>query len=417
MVTWFGSLGLFIVFRLHVTLDRRIWGTSVTPGVLIIGGYAAVAFVQAVASLAYEMGELRIATYVFLCGFGVLSMGLSFLTCSALSWKRREYKSKVFGSRGLLRAFVLVISFAYGMAAYILAKNSGGLWSSESMSSLSGGGIGHLHVVLSILAVWYAVDTNDRALSRYIVLAFSLVALSFYPVKGWTLIPMVAIALAQLRRNTGQNRAFWPIILSVGIVGVLLFFGIYSARADLETVTSADLFVALIEPITVHFLFYLTAGLSGLNAVLGGLQLHGGFEVLFAPIVNVVALMTGDNYVNVISDTYVPSLVEQSTSGNVYSMLGTLIAYSGPIVGICLAALIVSSSYVFTAWCLRSRSSVLSAAALYVNAMLAFSWFEYYLWHLTVYEVVMISLFIYLLKVMLVSNSKGYRSLNFEVRG
>jgi Family of unknown function (DUF6337) len=386
LVAWVGLACLILVLVLHMRVDTRIWGASITPGVLLTGGYTAVAAVYALASLVYRFNPIHAATYVFLSIAGLLQVGISYLVWNTANWqKSSDPLPRTAGSGPRLRFALLGISFAYGYIAYGIANAYGGLWSSESMGALGSGPVGHLNIILACIIVWYAVTNSDRKIIRFPVLAFALLTLSFNPVKGWTLIPMMGIVLAEISRRGSGSSKLGPLIIGA-VAGVLVFVSIYLARAISQDTDTEALLSALSE-IGMHFVFYATAGFFGLDAVIQGLELNGGLQVLFAPLVNLVNVFQGEQFVSVISNVYIIGIQDGGTGGNVFSIYGSLIGYGGWVIGSLLGLIIVAVAYRLRAVAYSSHSPGGMVASNYLSAILMFGWFDYYFFSLTPFEV------------------------------
>lgn len=391
MVAWLAVAALLAVVAAQVHFDRKLWGTALTPGVLLMSGYFIVVLLFTAAASAQDLEPLALGTYLVLALLGILCVVASGVVGIHLAWKRRDLHTRCHPSSRNLRALLALVALSFAWLAFDRAQAAGGLWTSESIETLSRGVVGHLHVLLAFLAILYAVSTSDAPSLRNGLLLLALAAMSLYPVKGWTLIPAVAIALAlALRGSRRSESSILPLVLA-GVLGLLLFFGIYLSRAWGEGL-SADVFMDIAGEVAQHLLFYLTAGVVGLDGVLRGINLNGDATVLFAPFLNGVALLTGDDYVSVISDVFVPSPLGHPTGGNVFSILGTAIGYAGPFVGLALVVLIVAVAYLLFGLAWRSSQPALRVAALYLCSTLAFGWFDYYLSQLTPFEVVVYSL-------------------------
>lgn len=373
-----------------IKLDRWLWGSALTPGVVLASGYAAIVLIYGIASGFYEFADVRWTTHAALALFIGACMLCSVIAAAALRWRRREIHTEVRGSGAAPLTLMLLALTTFLPLAVVTSLANGGLWSTDARDAMSGGLIGHLHVLLAFATVWFAVGGRNRGPFRALLLVTGIAALSLYPVKGWTLIPLVAVILALIYRASGHGST-WKYILLLGLAGTAVFFTIYVARADLgggDAEVVSEVFSAVFE----HFLFYLTAGLFGLDAVIQGLQLPGGPVLLFAPLHNFVALLIGNEFLSPISAVFVDGMESQDTGGNVYSFLGSTLGYGGVVMGALLALLIVAGAYLCLGIAWRLRSSSLRAAALYCVATFTFGWFEYYLWHLTPYEVTAIAL-------------------------
>ncbi len=383
---------LALLSAAFIRLDRWLWGSAITPGVVLAAGYTVIVLIYSVARSFYEFVEVRWVTYGVLALFIGACMLCSLLAAATLRWRRREIHTKVRGSGSAPLVMMLLALTAFVPVSVFTSVGNGGLWSTDAREAMSSGLIGHLHVVLAFATVWYAVGSRDHVVWRALLLAAALVALSLYPVKGWTLIPLAAVTFALLYRAHGQSSA-WKYLPLLGLAGTAVFFTVYLARADFG-VGDAEIVAGVFSAVFEHFLFYLTAGLFGLDAVIGGVELHGGLMLLFAPIHNVLAVLTGDTLLSPISDVFVEGMGSHETGGNVFSFLGSLMGYGGVFVGVLMAVAVVTLAYLLLGLTWRLRLSPLRAAALYMVATLAFGWFDYYLWLLTPYEVVVIALIV-----------------------
>ncbi|MFT3664750.1 DUF6337 family protein [Piscinibacter sp.] len=374
-------------------LDRWLWGSALTPGVVLASGYAVIVLIYGIARSFYDFAEVRWITYAALALFIAACMLCSVVAAATLHWRRSEIHTNARGT-GAAASIVLVLVLAVFLpVAVVTSIANGGLWSTGARDAMSSGPIGHLHVLLAFATVWYAVGGRGDAWRRALLLATALAALSLYPVKGWTLIPLTAVIFAVLYRSRTTSSSAWKYLPLLALTGTAVFFTIYVARADLGA-ADGEVAAGVLSAVFEHFLFYLTAGLFGLDAVVAGLQLPGGPILLFAPLHNMLAILTGDLLVSSFSSVYVEGMESHDTGGNVFSFLGSLVGYGGVLVGVATAGLIVTLAYILLGLAWRMRAAPLRAAALYVLATLAFGWFDYYLWLLTPWEVLVIGVLV-----------------------
>ena len=257
-----GFLVLVAIAIVFARLDRRLWGTAATPGVMLIIGYTGVAGVYAAARVTYYFDEVQAQTYVAVVFLALTCMAASTLSAAALGWRPSEFLLPVTDRGYGARAAVLVLVGAYLPTALVVSLQNGGLWSSETVESLSGGGVGHLHVALAFAVVWYAVSSRDGSKLRLPVLGVAIFSLFLYPVKGWTVIPLTAVTLASILRASRRQywrSPIWRYVLAWAIIGTAVFFGIYIARLEDPALVDTD----LLDEIFTHFLFYITAGFMG----------------------------------------------------------------------------------------------------------------------------------------------------------
>lgn len=392
-MTWLGFVVLLIVCAIHLFVDMRLWGTRATPGVALMGGYTLIVGIYAVVSFFYTVKVVGPGVYVLLFIFGLSSIFVSAMICWAVSWRKHMLNVTTSMANAKLRPALIITIIIYTALALPKALESGGLWSGQSEEALAAGLVGHFHVILSFMVVWYACATRDRGVVKGVLYVTAVFALTLYPVKGWILIPAVAVALAEVQKKHREGATIRPLIV-MSIVGVLVFFAFYIVK-NITGDVSIDFLAVQLGFIFKHFLLYLTAGLFGLDAVVDGLKLSGGLDVIFAPFINVYAAFSNGAYVNIVSDVFNQGFYDMEQSGNVYSMLGSLVGYAGFYAGIIIALFFLALTYLLFGCSLRLRSSALWAASLYLTSIFAFGWFEYYFWHLRPYEILLFALLVF----------------------
>jgi hypothetical protein len=317
-------------------------------------------------------------------------MLVSGLCANLLSVRRHLLQSLTSTTNNSLNPALIVSIIIYTLMALPKISKSGGLWSGEIMrDNVFSGILGHFHIWLSFVIIWYACTTHEPRFRKGIMYATSIFVLSFYPVKGWILITVFAIIFAEAQKSNKGKISIASLIIG-GVTGIFLFFAIYLSRQLTVGFTLNDLSVQS-QWIFSHFISYLTAGLFGLNAVVDGLKLSGGLDVIFSPFINLYLLISGDAYVNVISEITSPGFYDLGQGGNVYSMIGYLIGYAGFIKGIIIALFYLGGVYLLLGLALRMRSSALWAGSLYYTAIFSFGWFDYYFWSIRPYEILVFS--------------------------
>jgi hypothetical protein len=378
------------VFVVHLFLDIRLWGTSATPGVVLIGGYVIAIGIYAATLLFYSGEILSPWVYFLLVIFGILSMLVSGL-CSTLFSVRHHMLQSLFSKNNNRQTPVLIISIILYTLVALPRVFKSVLWSSEILIDNAFSGIlGHLHIWLSFVVIWYASTSDERGLRKGIMYITSILLLSLYPVKGWILITAFAIILVEAQKRNKGKISLGSLIIG-GATGALLFFAIYLSR-QLPVGFSLNDFIDQVYWIFGHFLLYLTTGIFGLNAVVNGLTFNGGLEVIFAPFLNLYSFLSGEDYFHIVNNMYIEGFWDLGVGGNVYSMLGTLVGYLGYLGGISIALFLLWVNYSLLGLSLRMRSAALYSLSLYYTAIFTFGWFEYYFWHLRPYEVFIFSL-------------------------
>lgn len=386
MVAIVGFILLSVVSIFYAFVDVRIWGTKLTPGVVLITGYTLIAGIYAISSYFYDFIQIGMGTYLLLILFAFMSIAISVFIAYVTSWNKHIFeKNYVLHNNNFIRNLLLIVTTIYIFLSIPLVMSHGGLLSSESKEVFSHGIMGHLHTFLVFLLLYYAITTHNTIRQKSLMYILVIASLAINPTKGWTLIAILALVLISNTKQQKKSVKILPLIL-LGIFGIIFFFSIYLSRQLGDNYSTENL-MNQIDWIMKHLIFYLTAGLCGLNAVVKGLNLHGGLEVLFAPFVNVYSVFSGGSYVPIISHVHIYGMVNGVEGSNVYSMIGSLIAHSGLYVGVFIALLLVGFVYFLFAFAWRLHSSSLKVASFYMTSMLGFGWFAYYFFLLTPYEI------------------------------
>lgn len=389
MVTWFGFIALVSIFIAFAKIEYLIWRNYFTPGVLLLGGYTGIVGLYTLATLFYEMDSLVAEVYIIIMLLLISTLFASLTVTLVVRCKPRDLRSPVLINGGYVRWSLIFCGLLFTAIVWGPAQAGGGFWSSDSKDVLGAGLHGHTHILFSFLSIWYAVSTRDRPFIRYSLLLLCIAVLSLYPVKGWTLIPVLALTFNAIVRGGKSKTGFFYLLLAL-LLSTAVFFGIYISRSDLNDASLSQIQSAF-EQIFEHFLFYLMSGVSGLNAVANGLRLEGGISALIAPFVNFINLITGEPYINIISSVYVKNLTGFGDGGNVFSFIGSIVAYLGLFLGIIFAFIVMIISYLIYFAALRSNSAAAYAGMYYMLALFSFGWFDYYFWLLTPYEIGVLS--------------------------
>ena len=380
---------VFIAF-MQIRIDKKVWGTFVTPGAMLTGGYSLVIVIYGISVQFYDFREIGYETYWALTILTFFCIICSVVASVIQRWLPTEINLPIRDS-GRLSLIVVLSTLVAFLPFAIQTSLVYGFFSTDSREELNHGVISHLHVLLSFAIIWYSVATQQSVRFRIVVIVASIAALSLYPVKGWTLIPMAAVVFASLLRGKSHQPTLKYFLVLVG-GGTAIFFMIYIMRLDTLDADPLVFFGAL-EAILLHLVGYILAGIIGFDAILGGLKLQGSLMILFAPLHNMLAVLNGDSFLSPISDVYV-QLRDSSVVGNdtnVYSYFGTIIGYGGIVFGGLLAILFLFIAYLSYSVVWRSRSAALRAAFLFIVAGFAFGWFEFYFSQLTFYEIPMLA--------------------------
>jgi hypothetical protein len=387
------NIGLLIAFVTEVILlarlEKVIWGTVYTPlnalalpftfiVLLTLCLPSSLSFVSFYypSLLVWMAGLLLMAVPSWLLGAGVRKRYGEMALAAEPPKKERFF---------LIMAFVLILPFFLRLRE-MMATSLDLFGSDEFGESFAVYGVfGHLlHFLIACSIIAFAcVRKGNRLLPVLLILLIA--ALSFVnQVKSWVIIPLIAgfwLCLATKKINLSLR-----FLLAVGIGGLLIFVGSYLAVFILGNGAEYDEHMG--EYIAEHVFHYITSGVLGLSEDLRrGILEAPDPDILFAPFVNFVRFFTGDEYISPINPYYLEISTNNSLEDNVRTYFGTMYIHCS--VGLfCLLVLLFGFFfYLIRIAALRTHSVYITAIDAWFCALLAMGWFEYYMFHVSTFEV------------------------------
>ena len=306
----------------------------------------------------------------------------------------------------LLATLVLIMPF--GLRLREMMANSLDLLGSDEFGEnfAEFGVFGHLlHFLFACSVLCFACVRKERRLLPIAVIVL-IAALAFInQVKSWVFIPIIAgfwMCLAGKKMKLSLR-----FLLSLVIGGLVLFVGSYLAIFILGNGLEYNEHMA--EYIGEHIMHYLTSGVLGLSEDLRrGILEAQDPNVLFAPFVNLIHFFTGDAYVNVVNPYFIEISTNNSLADNVRTYFGTIYIYS-PVPVYCLIVVLLGFFfYLIRIAALRAQSVYISAIDGWFCALLVMGWFEYYLFHLTSFEVPLYLLLMFIIEKTLIPQKTTY---------
>jgi hypothetical protein len=136
-----------------------------------------------------------------------------------------------------------------------------------------------------------------------------------------------------------------------------------------------------------HFFFYLFSGPLGFSEMLKNKWVAtGDASPMFAPFLNIFHLFTGEEMISPINKLRVV-ITPNYVGTNVFTFFGTMYFYLGKVNGIIFTFVIGLSYYSLYFLGILLRKNWLIITVFILLTLLAFGWFEYYLYHLMVIEI------------------------------
>ena len=371
-------LSLLIEAGVLLFLEVKAWNTLYTPLAFLMLPYVAVLLITIAISGHLGFVEFYYPTILYWSA-GLLCFAIPSYVLGFTMQKHGKSVSKpIDDGNGLSKTvvvltFIMCLAFLYRLKQ-VLGSSASSLGSDDFGMDFNGHGLwAHLSKINSVLLVLciYFYDRSKRWLWIPILL---LVFFAFiHQVKGWVIIPCVAGL--SMRLYSGKTRLTGKLLLYV-LLGAIMVF-LISYIMSLVLGGDVELSGTVIGFIFRHFVHYLTSGTLGFSMDLSaGLPDKGSFQVLFAPIVNIVNLLSGNNeIVSPINDCFHYTGVNFT---NTRTFFGYIAVHANAFQFIGTTLFFSLITYLIKILCVKYNNVYLNVIYFYQCALLCMGWFDYY---------------------------------------
>ncbi|MBO5922070.1 MAG: hypothetical protein J6Q48_06765 [Bacteroidaceae bacterium] len=277
---------------------------------------------------------------------------------------------------------VVALLFLIRLRSSLGSSVEGELGSKQFSDEFSGGGLwGHLRILtlpLLMMSIFYV--SKKRWWLWPIILIFLSVSI-LNQVVGWIVIPVFGAIV--MRLYSGKTRLTVKLVLLALSGAFLVFFAAYALA--ILVVQSRGVDDAFLDFIFMHFLHYFTSGVLGLSM---DMQFNfpdaGNFEILWAPIVNLINVVVGiDDMVSPVNPCYYNSGINLT---NVRTFFGTIYIYTTSLQFIVYLLLSSTLMYLLKLATIKWKNIYVYVIYFFECGLLAMGWFEFYYFHLVVFE-------------------------------
>ncbi len=236
-----------------------------------------------------------------------------------------------------------------------------------------------------ILALYYV---RKKQYLLWALIFFMLLIQFSYMVKGAIII--AAVSALFMRLYTGKMRMSLTLILSV-IIGAALIFIIVYMVVPLLGNESGEANMELVEFIGRHFLHYFTSGTLGWSYDIDqGMPDVNEFSIIVSPFLNLYNFVAGDELLSPVNPFYLNTGINLT---NVRTFFGTLSIYTDFSMFAAYTLIASSALYAMRMAALYTRDVYIYCIHFYFCGLMAMGWFEFYLFHLSIIEIPLITLF------------------------
>ena len=394
MIEWCIIITLIGEVLFFTRLDKIVYGTWITPICLLAVPYTVIVVIAFFCAPMLGYIPLYVES-VWIWIFGLFFFWLpGQIVMLLLSKKVRASvkKSKFFFFEKESEKIVLILScititlLCYGLFVSLKSLGFYQIATDEFAKSYGYGIIGHVKNFSMSLFVFLIGTACRKNIVGLIVIIIFFVLYLMYPVKSWLIIPVLAGAI--YRFSTGRPK------LSVLKVIVITFFvfSIFVMSYLVEFgVKSTDVFFnyEVYRQLASHFAGYLFSGVLSLgDAVRMGIgNLNGDSQVIFAPFLNIYAIITSGQIISSITYNFSFISLYDIDQSNVHTLFGTLLINLGifpSIIYVICFGVFVYGLFVFAN---ITNNCWIGIAWSFIAIILLLGWFDFYLKSLPFVEV------------------------------
>jgi oligosaccharide repeat unit polymerase len=393
-------------------IDRRIYGTWLTPFALLGYPYAIVVVVTLLFARSLEFAPLfvpSIAIWIvglfifwlggFVLGWGIFGLNRGPANTTSPSPAISKSKSETWSVKWAVRSAWIITPILF-LGFLSVLRESGGWLELGGIDFRTNYAFGvHAHLLVFGLAiVIFLLGTYGRGnRGQLLAVAVLMIFVVASRVKGTMFQPLIGGLI--FRALSGRSRLPLRKILIIIPCSFLAFISIYVltlAITSVDAATDLDIYSVLSR----HYFFYLFAGPLCLGEAVRThvTNVGGDWHAIFSPLINIFRTLLGSRALVLAGSSIDKGMIIdfQATwslgESNVYTFFGTLYLYLGTLGGVlyvCAASLIcygllIHAKITKSEWGLVGYS--------FIGAQLFFGFFELYFWYLTSLELVTYSL-------------------------
>lgn len=389
----------FLLLPIGFTLDYFCWKRLTPCIVSFVGVYLILLTYEFVGQ---PLGFIALNNYVYfyillfyLCGFlASISAAILFSRIDKIKTPIIDFSLFNYGHRAkyFITNIALLMSLICAWHIFSAYHELGSFVSEDFEARLTYGFAGHSFAILmATLPFLVEIYLKEKKKKYIFFIAMIFILLFMKQVKYWVMIPLVWMVWYIISGKFIQLSIRKYIIISFQLLIMLLvlFFSVYFMKVIMSNQSGSLDYFSVIFSIMIHFLGYLFSGILTLSNY-EGLGLYNNLTFtdglgLLAGFLNIFNAITG-------SDLLTLELVRPMLSlntvygavGNVPSIWGTMLLSAGNYAFLFFFIMI----FLLSILCGMSRHSKLMLIIYtFLTSFLFFSWFDYYYYLLTPYEV------------------------------
>ncbi len=392
-------IAILIESALLFYLECKIWKTLYTPLNFLMLPYLIVLLITIMVA-GSELGFVEFYyPSILIWNFGLLIFFLPSLVIGFLMAYNRKNVVSQHPNDNIpvtikFLLIILALLFFVRLRSSLGSSVEGEVGSTEFIDEFSGGGLwGHLRILtlpMLMMSIYYV--SKKRWWLWPVILIFLSVSI-LNQVVGWIVIPVFGAIV--MRVYAGKTRLTLKLVLFALAGAFLVFFAAYALA--ILVVQSRGVDDVFLDFIFMHFLHYLTSGVLGFSMDMqSNFPDAGIFETLWAPIVNIANVVVGsDEMISPVNPYYYNSGINMT---NVRTFFGTIHIYTTSLQFVVYILLSSTLMYFLKLATIKWKNIYVYVIYFFECGLLAMGWFEFYYFHLVVFELPIIVSLLWLLE-------------------
>lgn len=393
MFDWFILISLIGEVFILSKLDKKLFGTLFTPFNILAFPYTAIVilaffFAPTLGFIPLYM-ESVLVWIVGLFLFWLGGLAFTFKTGKLVRYNLKLNKPFLYEEQSeryvVVMAWLAIFVMSYDF--FVTVNAVGGLsnlTTVEFRMSYGRGLPGYIRDFSYLLFVFLVGTLNrNKKINIITVLVLYILYIS-NPVKTWIMLPLVGGLI--YRTISGRGQISLKNSLKIFLISYIAFNLVYLIGYGFNNVD--NLFnVEIYYNLAVHFTHYFFAGVLAFGEVVRlGISIPDNQgHLIFNQFVNLINFIYSEEIISVVTDFFLD--IGNGKDSNVHTLFGKLLMFLGYFGSIVYSLILGFISYFLFGAAITTRNCWVFVVFLFIASGLAFSWFEFYFWHLVFIEV------------------------------
>lgn len=392
---------IFITLLIEVAVftyfEYISWNTIYTPMCCLMLPYTLVLIISIIVSgNSYFVDFYYPSIFVWNIGlifFAIPSYVLALLKLKKTSIFHTDIQEKKLPNILIFISIILSLVFFLRLRQ-VLGSSISIFGTDDFAEEFSGHGIwAHLREIVMPLLILAIYHVKKRQWELWILIVSLLFIQFLYMVKGAVIISIVSGLC--LRLYTGKTHLKFTFLAKLFIGGFAIFIITYMVLPLIGS-EKGEADMQLFEFVTEHFFHYFTSGTLGFSYDLElGCPDRGDFDIIISPFINIYNIIIGNKEIlSPVNPVYHHTGINLT---NVRTFFGTLYVYCNFWQFTIYTIIISTITYSIKLIAMYTKSIFLYIILFYYCGLFAMGWFEFYFFHLSIIEIPIITIILWII--------------------